>query len=1282
MDEIWAEMQKELGPRHAPAKTVDLQVLQRQRLKPKKGASKGVDPAVRWIQQWSAGILPNEGMGVTSEQDVEGQLKQMEPPTTLIDAIDELPTDSPATFLAYLQRDINCLGEESLCVRLQSLQKLERVLVQHIDNLSTDLVDVVAENTLKPLLKRLKDKSEKCRELAAKILRALIMNVSELSFMLPYVFPTLVARLGSEDLDGVAHLPEAMRPNPEQKPVELSRPVEESEEVRLELARFVAALLSRCTQHQVYAWIDEATGLIRAQAMDPFHEVKLLSCETMIAFCHNHTEMLLHFAEPLGRSLTSCLTHNHAKIRIAGLRALTAVLWCGVWKHNHEVLQVLMAWQDPNKVPIQAFYETVTNVNYMSTLTFDRHPAVRRFWYETLAHWLLRIPDKVDHEPYIFPYLLTGLCDENEAIALEVFWLIEKCGELYEQEHAEELKKTKQYGFDYGWTYSGRAFLPFPLRAIWGGGGAVEGAVRRTAAHGPDMLGDLPLQEHKQRDNLLGDSAEENALGEEVPLPQRDYVWPELQDLAVYRKLPRPRLGSRCYVRTHTRRYIKATFNDVVDFRDCTALNAGRLLCMSIAYTEEGVTEWLQPMFQALTKFFSGRAWAAGDTEVVRCYNTVCKLLGGFLDPASYWAQLKGALDEGSVLDLDQRIASVRILSLCLEGSVEALKSVQPPDPNLGLGRLAPVIPELIDAMHASDLVLAPPQGSRETLWGLLFSFLEPLRPLLAAEHTGQLLFVALALAGQAPPEAASELQGAANVETEEGLVDADKLERALAALNTGLQQPSKGSMLDSLDGDDEEEEQEAKPDVSEELDPRVKYRLLFQRAFAEVLQRLDDAFQVFRSVVYLTPLSVLTSEAHADAVLRRLELFLAPTRSPPTRCAAQSLAVHLALRCSHLVHEKGAALATQARSFIRRVFHLTGEAQAKSLNGPPAKLSYASVLTGMSTYRRYVLCPWADPLGLLSSPASGSSKCLAWLSNIFADQELYKRYHMALEQAETTLTGQDKENFVVAKARQLREESERQSHQSRAMAASLTLLGLRRSLQTSEGSHVLGEAKALFLKTLSLFRQAEPTLEPPFVRPTPPALFIYAANLLHLLLHLPNGDSEALPPAFTLLDDPANVIHKLPAPPGAPHLPPGLELRPEESEALVSDFVAALLNLNLTLPPDPKAKSTPASLDTAPGEIVLGWDSLLDSKSSSAFASGPCVSEVPRLLVQSQECLRWNAALALYILGLDLTVVCPVGFQRAMTKWQKRQEQAKALIAADLLARAKRVLEPLGIKP
>lgn len=37
---------------------------------------------------------------------------------------------------------------------------------------------------------------------------------------------------------------------------------------------------------------------------------------------------------------------------------------------------------------------SLPEVNYMSTLSFDRHPAVRRFWFETLAYWMLRCVDK------------------------------------------------------------------------------------------------------------------------------------------------------------------------------------------------------------------------------------------------------------------------------------------------------------------------------------------------------------------------------------------------------------------------------------------------------------------------------------------------------------------------------------------------------------------------------------------------------------------------------------------------------------------------------------------------------------------------------------------------------------------------------------------------------------------------------------------------------------------------------------------------------------------------
>merc|ERR1719359_1943237 len=123
-------------------------------------------------------------------------------------------------------------------------------------------------------------------------------------------------------------------------------------------------------------------------------------------------------------------------------------------------------------------------------------------------------------------------------------------------------------------------------------------------------MGQKARNEHYLRDQ----DEDDIDFGQEVEVPPRDYCWPHLREQQVFKNLPRPRLGSRSWVRTNTRRYIKATFNDVVDFRDCTTLNAGRLLCMSLAYTEEGITEWLQPLFAALCKFYSGRAWAATDS--------------------------------------------------------------------------------------------------------------------------------------------------------------------------------------------------------------------------------------------------------------------------------------------------------------------------------------------------------------------------------------------------------------------------------------------------------------------------------------------------------------------------------------------------------------------------------------------------------------------------------------------------------------------------------------------
>jgi len=305
-------------------------------------------------------------------------------------------------------------------------------------------------------------------------------------------------------------------------------------------------------------------------------------------------------------------------------------------------------------------------------------------------------------------------------------------------------------------------------------------------------------------------------------------------------------------------------------------------------------------------------------------------------------------------------------------------------------------------------------------------------------------------------------------------------------------------------------------------------------------------------------------------------------------------------------------------------------------------------------------------------------------------DQELYKKYHRALEKAEALHMGKEgeKPDFAITKTKQIREGSHSRADATRVFAISTILVVLRRMLQDGRnvpwsqvGGTRGGSARAVYLGAASLFRAAEPTLEPMFVRPQPPSLLIYAAELMHLLMHQEPGTQ---PPPFQLRDDAARGIHQLELLPDAPQIP--LDLQPQESEVLVTEYIQTLINLNLSLPPDPNAKHVPTTLSDAPeGDgIVLGWDKSLGPgrpmddiavsgarRPGSESSGGIIPVEVIRVLSQSLECLRWNAALKMYALGMDLTLVCEEGFKRATIGWTKRKEQGKLLIAADVMRHA-----------
>ena len=77
------------------------------------------------------------------------------------------------------------------------------------------------------------DKQEKCRELAALIIKEFFKRSEDLTLSIPYILPIIIERLNAENLEGYDHLPDKMKPMPNQRAQEMIDPLEKSETVRV-----------------------------------------------------------------------------------------------------------------------------------------------------------------------------------------------------------------------------------------------------------------------------------------------------------------------------------------------------------------------------------------------------------------------------------------------------------------------------------------------------------------------------------------------------------------------------------------------------------------------------------------------------------------------------------------------------------------------------------------------------------------------------------------------------------------------------------------------------------------------------------------------------------------------------------------------------------------------------------------------------------------------------------------------------------------------------------------
>ena len=93
-----------------------------------------------------------------------------------------------------------------------ALIRLYQIFVQAKKKASNKIYQELLPSVQKQLFKRLTDKMEKNRELAALIIKEFFSRSDDLTLSIPYLMPILIERLNAEDLEGVDGIPDVMKP--------------------------------------------------------------------------------------------------------------------------------------------------------------------------------------------------------------------------------------------------------------------------------------------------------------------------------------------------------------------------------------------------------------------------------------------------------------------------------------------------------------------------------------------------------------------------------------------------------------------------------------------------------------------------------------------------------------------------------------------------------------------------------------------------------------------------------------------------------------------------------------------------------------------------------------------------------------------------------------------------------------------------------------------------------------------------------------------------------------
>ena len=154
----------------------------------------------------------------------------------------------------------------------------------------------------------------------------------------------------------------------------------------------------------------------------------------------------------LVRSLLPILRHRLAKVRAAACSCVRACIMVPDLDKckgaGSDCIPELIGFREENNLSVASFYTAEIRLNYLAELVTDTSVTVKERLVDLLTSLLTIMQDRYDHQTRLVPYLLDLMTDPAPHIAEASLNCLKVCGQMYEEEHMDDILEKRQYGVD------------------------------------------------------------------------------------------------------------------------------------------------------------------------------------------------------------------------------------------------------------------------------------------------------------------------------------------------------------------------------------------------------------------------------------------------------------------------------------------------------------------------------------------------------------------------------------------------------------------------------------------------------------------------------------------------------------------------------------------------------------------------------------------------------------------------------------------------------------------